>query len=147
MSVLKIKDSNGKFIGLPVLRGPKGLKGDKGATGAKGDKGDSYVLTAADKQEIAGILEPTIVTVSDTAPVIVAEDNHMYVCGEVTSLDFTPCSSGICDVRFTSGSTVAVLTLPSTVSMPDGFVVETNRIYELNFLDGLGVYQSWKIST
>ena len=58
MSVLKIKDSNGKFIGLPVLRGPKGLKGDKGATGAKGDKGDSYVLTAADKQEIAGMVLP-----------------------------------------------------------------------------------------
>lgn len=34
-------------------QGPKGDKGDKGDTGAQGPKGDSYVLTAADKDEIA----------------------------------------------------------------------------------------------
>ena len=50
------------------------------------------------------------VTVSGTDPVITAVDNTRYVCGEVTSLSFTPCASGICDVIFTSGSTVAVLT-------------------------------------
>ena len=39
--------------------GPKGDKGDTGATGPKGDKGDpgeDYVLTDADKQEIAGMV-------------------------------------------------------------------------------------------
>ena len=41
MSVLKIKDSAGKFISVPALKGDRGLKGDKGATGAKGDKGDT----------------------------------------------------------------------------------------------------------
>lgn len=84
------------------------------------------------------------VTVSGTDPVITAVDNTRYVCGEVTSLSFTPCASGICDVIFTSGSTVAVLTLPSTVKMPDGFEVEANCTYEINILDGVwGVYQKW----
>ena len=84
------------------------------------------------------------VTVSGTDPVITAVDNTRYVCGEVTSLSFTPCASGICDVIFTSGSTVAVLTLPSTVKMPDGFEVEANATYEINILDGQwGVYQKW----
>ena len=81
---------------------------------------------------------------SGADPVITAVDNTRYVCGEVTSLSFTPCASGICDVIFTSGSTVAVLTLPSTVKMPDGFEVEANATYEINILDGVwGVYQKW----
>lgn len=45
--------------GEPGAKGDKGDKGDPGAQGAKGDKGDkgdpgdSYILTAADKEEIA----------------------------------------------------------------------------------------------
>lgn len=111
-------------------QGPRGEVGPAGPQGPKGDRGETG----------ACITE----TVTGTAPVIVAEDNHRYVCGEVTSLSFTPCSSGICDVIFTSGSTVAVLTLPSTVKMPDGFEVEANATYEINILDGQwGVYQAW----
>lgn len=37
-------------------QGPKGDKGDAGATGPKGDPGDDYVLTAADKAEIAALV-------------------------------------------------------------------------------------------
>lgn len=33
----------------------KGEKGDKGDTGEQGEKGDSYVLTSADKSEIASL--------------------------------------------------------------------------------------------
>ena len=54
MSILKIKDGNGNFVAVPTLQGPRG------ATGAKGDKGDNYTLTAADKQEIAGMALPTL---------------------------------------------------------------------------------------
>lgn len=42
------------------LRGPKGedgAKGDKGETGPQGPAGKDYVLTDADKQEIAGLVE------------------------------------------------------------------------------------------
>ena len=34
-------------------QGLKGVKGDRGLKGDKGDKGDSYILTEADKTEIA----------------------------------------------------------------------------------------------
>lgn len=102
---------------------------------------DGKIKDYVDARSAAG---STIVTVSGTDPVITAVDNTRYVCGEVTSLSFTPCASGICDVIFTSGSTVAVLTLPSTVKMPDGFEVEANCTYEINILDGVwGVYQKW----
>lgn len=109
------------------LIGATGPAGPQGQTGPQGPSGDCITET-----------------VTGTAPVIVAEDNHRYVCGEVTSLSFTPCASGICDVIFTSGSTVAVLTLPSTVKMPDGFEVEANTTYEINILDGVyGSVMSW----
>ena len=92
----------------------------------------------------------TVVTnVSGATPVITAVKDTMYVCGEVTSLSFTPCESGICDVRFTSGSTVTVLTIPNTVKFPNSFdptSLETNKIYEINILDGIyGVVASWAI--
>lgn len=41
MSILKIKDSSGNWIPIPAI---------------KGEPGDDYVLTAADKAEIAGLL-------------------------------------------------------------------------------------------
>ena len=47
--------------------GPQGPKGDTGATGPQGPKGDAYVLTNADKAEIADIVLgelPTAVGVS-----------------------------------------------------------------------------------
>lgn len=39
--------------GVQGVQGVQGIQGDKGETGEKGDKGDTYVLTGADKQEIA----------------------------------------------------------------------------------------------
>lgn len=56
MSVLKIKDSAGRWITVPALKGDKGDKGATGAAGARGPKGDSYVLTDQDKQDIANIV-------------------------------------------------------------------------------------------
>jgi hypothetical protein len=41
MAILKIRDANGNVQEIPVI---------------KGDKGDDYVLTDADKQEIAEIV-------------------------------------------------------------------------------------------
>ena len=84
--------------------------------------------------------ETQTVSVSGTAPVIVANQNTRYVCGEVTSLDFTPSAAGICDVIFTSGSTVAVLTIPNTVVLPSWFdptSLEVNTTYEINIADGV----------
>lgn len=92
---------------------------------------------------------PTVVNVSGTSPTVTANANTRYICGEITSLSFTPCVSGICDVRFTSGSTVTVLTIPNTVKFPDWFdpsSLETNTIYEINVLDGVyGVVATWAV--
>lgn len=85
------------------------------------------------------------VQVSGTTPTITALSGVRYVCGEVATLDITPCASGICDIVFTSGSTATVLTLPNTVKFPDGaFVPEANTIYEINIMDGTyGAVMAW----
>lgn len=59
MAILKIRDSDGTVQEILALKGDKGDKGEKGdkgdtgATGAKGADGADYVLTEADKQDIA----------------------------------------------------------------------------------------------
>ena len=88
--------------------------------------------------------EVKTIMVSGTDPVIVAEPNVRYVCGEVSTISFTPPSEGIVDLIFTSGSSIAVLTLPNTVKMPVGFSVVANTTYEINIMDGVyGVVASW----
>ena len=91
--------------------------------------------------------ETQTVIVDGTTPVINAVANARYVCGEVTSIDFTPSASGICDVIFTSGSTVAVLTLPSTVMLPawfDATSLEPDTTYEISIVDGIyGAVMVW----
>ena len=86
-------------------------------------------------------------TVTGTTPSIIAAANHRYVCGQVSTLSFTPSATGICDVMFESGSTATVLTVPSTVKWPDWFdsnSLEANATYELNVLNGtLGAVMLW----
>lgn len=88
--------------------------------------------------------ESASVTVTGTDPVIQASRNTRYICGEILSLDFTPCASGICEVIFTSGSSVTVLTLPETIKMPEWFEVEINHTYEISVVDGVyGAVMVW----
>lgn len=90
------------------------------------------------------------VTVSGTTPTITAAANTRYLCGEVSTISFTPSATGICDVIFTSGTTAAVLTIPATVKFPAGVdltSLETNTIYEINVLNGIyGVVATWPLS-
>ena len=102
-------------------------------------------------KSMLGIVDGSTGTVDITGatPTINAVENTRYVCGEVTSLSFTPPSSGISIVRFTSGSTVTVLTIPSTVKFPEWFdptTLETNTIYEICVTDGtFGAVMSWAL--
>lgn len=76
--------------------------------------------------------------VTGTDVTITGQPSYRYNCGEVLSLSITPPSSGTIDIRFTSGSTPTVLTLPQTVKMPEWWVeVETNTIYEICITDGI----------
>lgn len=91
--------------------------------------------------------EATVETVSGSNPVITGVANTRYICGEVSTISITPPQSGIIDVIFTSGSSVAVLTVPSTVKWPSGFdptSLETDTTYEINILDGVyGAVMTW----
>lgn len=97
------------------------------------------------KSAISDMLNGSV-SVSGATPTIVAKSGIRYVCGEVASLDFTPCAIGICDVVFTSGTTPTVLTIPSTIKWANGFdpsSLDANTTYELNIMDGLGVAVGW----
>ena len=88
--------------------------------------------------------ESSSITVTGTEPTINAVSNARYICGELSSLTFTPCSSGLCEVVFSSGTTPTVLNLPQTVVLPEWFEVEANRTYEISILDGVyGVVMVW----
>ena len=118
------------------------------AKAAGHDEKNSALLVGQYTEEAKSAISDMLngaVQVSGTTPTITALSGVRYVCGEVSTLDITPCASGICDIVFTSGSTATVLTLPNTVKFPDGELVpEANTTYEINIMDGIyGVYTSW----
>ena len=88
------------------------------------------------------------VTVSGANPVITAQKNTMYVCGEVQTISFTPNAQGLCAVQFASGTTAAILTVPNTVRWPAWFdpsALEANATYELSIRHGtLGAVMVWQ---
>ena len=67
----------------------------------------------------------------------------MYLCGELATLSFTAPQTGITAIRFTSGTTPTVVTL-NGITMPDDWAeAEASTTYEINVLNGFGVWQSW----
>ena len=87
------------------------------------------------------------VDVTGTTPTITAVENKRYVCGEVATLTITPPASGICIVRFTSGTTATVLTATGVV-WPEWFdatALEAERVYEICITDGYGMVMSWAL--
>ena len=107
---------------------------------------DETTITAS---QLASVLANQVVTqtVSGTDISITGVANTRYICGEVSTISITPPQSGIIDVIFTSGSSVAVLTVPNTVKWPSGFdptSLEANATYELNIMDGVyGAVMTW----
>lgn len=109
-----------------------------------GHKNISFGIPAGASGEI------TPETVTGATPSITGVANHRYICGTVTSISITPPQSGIIDVVFTSGTTPATLTVPSTVVFPDWFDasdLDASTIYEINIADGtLAVVATWGVS-
>lgn len=98
--------------------------------------------------DIGGSAQPADeAAVSGANPVIRAQPNVMYVCGEVQTLNFTPSQKGISAVQFASGTTAAILTVPNTVRWPAWFdpaSLEANATYELSVRNGtLGAVMVW----
>lgn len=133
------------FYGLAKAAGDTTQSASSNAVGTYTDNAKASI------KSMLGIVDGSTGTVdiSGAAPTITAVENTRYVCGEVTSLDFTPAASGVCIVRFTSGSTPTLLTLPSTVKFPEWFdptTLEINTIYEICITDGIyGAVMSWAL--
>lgn len=122
-----------------------GLAKAAGDTTQSQSNNEVGMYTEEAKSAISDMLNGSV-SVSGTTPTIVAKSGIRYVCGEVTSLYFTPCATGICDVVFTSGTTPTVLVVPSTIKWANGFdpsALDANTTYELNIMDGLGVCGTW----
>jgi hypothetical protein len=114
---------------------------DDSTTYASGTVGAelSSQLNAIDQKET----KTTYTTLSGTTVTQTGEDHVMYLCGELATLSFTAPASGITAIRFTSGTTATVVTLTG-ITMPDDWTgAEANKTYEINVLDGKGVYASW----
>lgn len=99
--------------------------------------------------EVVGVDNPDAnrITVTGTTPTITGASGYRYVCGEVATISITPPATGIIDVVFASGSTAAVLTVPSTVRWPAWFdpdALEANATYEISIMDGVyGAVMLW----
>jgi len=143
--VCPTRQHNAVFYGLAKASGDTTQSASSNAVGVYTDNAKASI------KAMLGIQDGSTgtVDVSGTTPTITAVENTRYVCGEVTSLNFTPATSGICIVRFTSGSSITVLTLPSTVKFPEWFdptSLETNTIYEICVTDGVyGAVMSWAL--
>ena len=88
-------------------------------------------------------------TVSSSAATIIAETNHRYVCNTLSSLSFTPCSSGLCEVIFTSGTSATVLDTSklTNVMWPSWFnpsLLSASTTYDIMVMDGkYGAVMTW----
>ena len=77
-------------VGPQGPAGPKGDKGDTGATGPAGANGKDYVLTEADKQEIAGMVEVTGgggAAIDDTTPSTTTTYSSQKIEDELSALN------------------------------------------------------------
>lgn len=135
------------FYGLAKAAGDTTQSVSDNAVGTYTDEAKTAIKTmlGIDMSSLA----PFVEEVSGTTPVITAEANIRYVCGEVATIDITPPSVGTCDVIFESGSTASVLTVPNTVKFPEWFdatSLEVDTIYEIIITDGIyGMVMSWAI--
>lgn len=89
-------------------------------------------------------------TASDTTVEI--EPNKLYIFPEMLSLTYTlatPEDTSIANEYhfvFRSGATATEIVHPANVSVPDGFTVDKNKVYEISILEGCLAYQSWAVS-
>lgn len=80
------------------------------------------------------------------------DPNKLYIFPEMLSLTYTlatPSDTSIANEYhfvFRSGATATELVHPANVSVPDGFTVDKNKVYEISILEGCLAYQSWAVS-
>lgn len=116
-------------------------KGPKGETGPQGEKGDSYVLTVTDKQEIADLLKPQVITFVNGDILILADNTEYRTDEEITSLTVIyPETDFICSLNFTLASAGNItITLPESKYIGGVPSFANGETWELNIRDGVVV--------
>lgn len=131
------------FYGLAKAAGDTTQSASSNAVGTYTDNAKASI------KSMLGIVDGSTSTVSvtGTTPSITAVENTRYTCGEVSTLTITPPASGICIVRFTSGTTPTVLTATGVVwpAWFDATDLEADTTYEICITDGYGAVMSWAL--
>ena len=104
-------------------------------------------------QDISGkadkVTEVTVSTAGDVTQALDAGKIYHFT-GALTALTLTLNAAAAGQQQyhldFVSGATAPTVTIPATVTMPDGWTVEANTRYEIDILDGYGVAQSWEVT-
>lgn len=92
-------------------------------------------------------LKPVVNAPTGTSVTITPEDNHIYNCGELTSLTITnPPADGMYIIIFTSGATPTTTTIPATIHGFDSFAAEANMRYEINVLNNYALIAGWEVT-
>lgn len=156
-------------VGTQGEKGPAGLKGEPGKDGRgitsvtiktdghlqidynDGTNVDVGKVTGNDGLDgVSGVPVRIEKTSSDSTAEI--DPNKLYIFPEMSSLTYTlatPSETSIANEYhfiFQSGATATELVHPANVSVPDGFAVEKNKVYEISILEGCLAYQSWAVS-
>ena len=106
---------------------------------------DSFV-SASSFDEAMSDVQKSVEEKHMTSKTATLTSESMYVWGETRELVLTiPQDPGIIYFRFVSGSTPTTLSITGAV-MPDDFVVEANRVYDVSVLDGYASVVSWAAS-
>lgn len=155
--------------GIQGLQGPTGPQGEPGKDGrgitsvtiktdghlqidySDGTEVDVGKVTGNDGLDgTSGVPVRVEKTASDTT--VELESNKLYVFPEMASLTYTlaaPADTSVANEYhfvFQSSATATELVHPANVSVPDGFAVEKNKVYEISILEGCLAYQSWAVS-
>lgn len=108
------------------------------ASGAASTEAATAALDAAAKAlEAAAAAAPVVVNVEGAAAAIDVQPNHIYKCGELTSLNIRSVADSpqIAEVIFTSGATATELTMPNTLAdnVTGWKIPQANKTYKIFF--------------
>ena len=95
------------------------------------------LAAAAAALEAAAAAAPVVVNVEGAAAAIDVQPNHIYKCGELTSLNIRSVADSpqIAEVIFTSGATATELTMPNTLAdnVTGWKIPQANKTYKIFF--------------
>lgn len=97
---------------------------------------------------ISGVPVRQEMTAVDTVAEL--QPNRLYVFPEMSTLTLTfaaPSDTSAANEYhciFRSGATATTLSIPDTISIPDSFTVDANKVYELSIMEECLTYQAWE---